>query len=76
MKRWESLIVLASSVLAPELHARQSTSSLNYVSQLHGVAGEQGFGLALQVEGERMMVGVGQAFPFPRVRVLDRIAGV
>lgn len=69
-------VASALCAVAPSLSARQSTSSLNYVSQFYGAPGEQGFGLRLQVEGERMLVGVGQASPFPKVRVYDRVAGV
>jgi hypothetical protein len=56
--------------------AQLNTSSLAHEAQLYGVVGEQGFGLKVQVEGDRMMVGVGTATPFPKVRVFDRIAGV
>jgi len=74
---FRKLAWLAAScgALSSSAEARQSSSSLNYVSQLYGAPGEQGFGLQVQVEGERMLVGVGQANPFPKVRVFDRVAG-
>lgn len=66
-----ALIALAESAVA-----QLNTSSLAPEAQLYGVVGEQGFGLKVQVEGDRMMVGVGTATPFPKVRVFDRVAGV